>query len=141
MTMSTSTTVRGFSATGSAVCTGSDIYLLSGCVWYTAAARYLFGGEPVVRDRAEPGQVPPDLVQTSARQVAVSVFRCPGRAQCLLLLRETVAKLIGAELDEVVFVPNATHALNTVLRNFEWREGDVIVGCPSLHRIRSMHTS
>ena len=39
-----------------------------------------------------------------------------------------MAKLIGAETDEVVLVPNATHALNVVLRNFEWREGDVIVG-------------
>ncbi|EIW57456.1 PLP-dependent transferase [Trametes versicolor FP-101664 SS1] len=46
----------------------------------------------------------------------------------LVQSRHTVAKLIGAELDEVVLVPNATHALNTVLRNFEWREGDVIVG-------------
>nr|AUN37957.1 L-cysteine desulfhydrase 1 [Ganoderma lucidum] len=41
---------------------------------------------------------------------------------------EAVAKLIGAEADEVVLVPNATHALNTVLRNFEWRDGDVLVG-------------
>lgn len=52
-------------------------------------------------------------------------------ADAPLPLRQTVAKLIGAELDEVVLVPNATHALNTVLRNFEWREGDVIVGCSS----------
>ncbi|KAI1797221.1 PLP-dependent transferase [Ganoderma leucocontextum] len=42
--------------------------------------------------------------------------------------REALAKLIGAEADEVVLVPNATHALNTVLRNFEWRDGDVLIG-------------
>ena len=34
----------------------------------------------------------------------------------------------GADADEVVLVPNATHALNTVMRNFEWRKGDVIIG-------------
>ena len=32
-----------------------------------------------------------------------------------------------ADTDEIVLVSNATTALNTVLRNFEWREGDVIV--------------
>ena len=42
--------------------------------------------------------------------------------------REAVAGLIGAGADEVVLVPNATHALNTVLRNFEWREGDLLIG-------------
>ena len=41
--------------------------------------------------------------------------------------RARVAKLIGAETDEVVFVPNATHGVNTVLRNFEWHEGDVLI--------------
>ena len=43
------------------------------------------------------------------------------------LCRAAVAKLIGAETDEVVLVPNASHAYNVVLRNFEWREGDVII--------------
>ncbi|KAH9902931.1 PLP-dependent transferase [Cubamyces lactineus] len=47
--------------------------------------------------------------------------------------RESVAKLIEAETDEVVLVPNATHALNTVLRNFEWREGDVIIGATTTY--------
>lgn len=35
---------------------------------------------------------------------------------------------MGADRDEVVFAPNATLALNTVLRNFEWRQGDLLVG-------------
>ncbi|KAF9269544.1 PLP-dependent transferase [Marasmius fiardii PR-910] len=44
--------------------------------------------------------------------------------------REKVAKLVGvADVDEVVFVNNASHGVNTVLRNFIWEEGDVIVTC------------
>ena len=42
--------------------------------------------------------------------------------------REAIAKLVGAEADELVLVPNATHALNVVLRNFEWRDRDVLIG-------------
>ncbi|KAI0653063.1 PLP-dependent transferase [Cubamyces menziesii] len=47
--------------------------------------------------------------------------------------RSAIAKLIGADTDEVVFAPNATHALNTVLRNFEWREGDLLIGASTLY--------
>ncbi|KAG1729659.1 pyridoxal phosphate-dependent transferase [Suillus paluster] len=42
--------------------------------------------------------------------------------------RTRVAKLIGAETDECVLVNNTTHGIATVLRNFEWHEGDVIIG-------------
>ncbi|KAI1416571.1 aminotransferase family protein-like protein [Hypoxylon sp. FL1857] len=41
--------------------------------------------------------------------------------------REAVAPLLGAETDEVVFVPNALTAINTVLRNLKYRDGDVIL--------------
>ncbi|KAI0706789.1 hypothetical protein C8Q72DRAFT_757542, partial [Fomitopsis betulina] len=41
--------------------------------------------------------------------------------------RQRVADLVGAKHDELVLVPDATHGINTVLRNFEWKEGDVIV--------------
>ncbi|OTB14467.1 hypothetical protein K445DRAFT_318866 [Daldinia sp. EC12] len=41
--------------------------------------------------------------------------------------REAVAPLLGADADEVVFVPNALTAINTVLRNLTYRDGDVIV--------------
>ncbi|KAI1387442.1 PLP-dependent transferase [Hypoxylon trugodes] len=41
--------------------------------------------------------------------------------------RETVAPLLGAETDEVVFVPNALTAINTVLRNVTYQDGDVIL--------------
>lgn len=41
--------------------------------------------------------------------------------------RERVAKLIGAHVDECVLVPNAIHGVNTVLRNIDWKKGDVIL--------------
>ncbi|EIW53854.1 PLP-dependent transferase [Trametes versicolor FP-101664 SS1] len=47
--------------------------------------------------------------------------------------RESIANLVGADRDEIVFAPNATLALNTVLRNFEWRQGDLIVGATTLY--------
>lgn len=43
-------------------------------------------------------------------------------------VRARLAELVGAETDECVMVTNATHGVNTVLRNLEWKEGDVIVG-------------
>lgn len=48
----------------------------------------------------------------------------------LNLLKEAragVAPLLGVETDEVVFVPNATTGVNTVLRNLDYQEGDVIL--------------
>lgn len=41
--------------------------------------------------------------------------------------RKAVAPLLGVDVDEVVFVPNATTGVNTVLRNLKFEEGDVIV--------------
>ena len=41
--------------------------------------------------------------------------------------RAAIAPLLGVETDEVVFVPNATTGVNTVLRNLKWEEGDVVV--------------
>ena len=46
----------------------------------------------------------------------------------LVTARERIAQLIGAETDECVIVPNATHGINTVLRNLEWSHNDIIVG-------------
>lgn len=43
----------------------------------------------------------------------------------LLQSRAAVAPLLGADKDEVVFVPNATTGVNTVLRNLHFNEGDV----------------
>ena len=45
----------------------------------------------------------------------------------LVAVRTRVADLIGAQADECVLVPNTTHCVNTVLRNLEWHEDDIIV--------------
>ncbi|KAG1822027.1 pyridoxal phosphate-dependent transferase [Suillus subaureus] len=47
--------------------------------------------------------------------------------------RTRVAKLIGAETDECVLVNNTSHGIATVLRNFEWNEGDIIIGTTTTH--------
>ena len=49
--------------------------------------------------------------------------------------RERVAKLIGAEVDECVLVPNATHGVGTVLRNIDWKKGDVIIKSTDIETI------
>ncbi|KAJ3565042.1 hypothetical protein NPX13_g7640 [Xylaria arbuscula] len=45
----------------------------------------------------------------------------------LLEARQAVAPLLGADAEEVVFVPNALTGINTVLRNLSYVEGDVIL--------------
>ena len=47
-------------------------------------------------------------------------------------VRAAVAALVGASPDECVFVPNVSHGVSTVLRNFEWKQGDYIVTSTSL---------
>jgi selenocysteine lyase/cysteine desulfurase len=41
--------------------------------------------------------------------------------------REAVAPLLGVPVNEVVFVPNATTGVNTVLRNLKFLAGDVVL--------------
>lgn len=41
--------------------------------------------------------------------------------------RSLIAPFLGVSPDEVVFVPNATTGVNTVLRNIKFEEGDVVV--------------
>ena len=43
--------------------------------------------------------------------------------------RSAVAELLHAEPSTLVFVPNASTALNTVLRSLAWEGGDVILTC------------
>lgn len=53
------------------------------------------------------------------------------RVNCINYLtrvRERVAKFIGAETDECVIVNNTSHGIATVLRNFTFNEGDILVG-------------
>ncbi|KAJ7837375.1 PLP-dependent transferase [Mycena olivaceomarginata] len=44
----------------------------------------------------------------------------------LINVRQRIAALIGAKTDECVLVPNASHAISTVLRNIEWQKDDVM---------------
>jgi selenocysteine lyase/cysteine desulfurase len=46
----------------------------------------------------------------------------------LTAVREQVAQLIGAPTDECVIVQNTSVGIATVLRNFAWRDGDVLIG-------------
>ncbi|KAI0349361.1 PLP-dependent transferase [Trametes cingulata] len=75
----------------------------------------------------------------AATRLGYEIERSPDKMYRQLFLpliakaRDGVAKLVGAETDEVVFAPNATHAINTVLRNFEWREGDLLIGATTLY--------
>jgi selenocysteine lyase/cysteine desulfurase len=41
--------------------------------------------------------------------------------------RHRMAEFVGAGPNEVVFVPNASHGLNTVLRNLIWNKEDIII--------------
>lgn len=62
------------------------------------------------------------------------VFYRPSPYSYRPMLKEickTIAKMLHAEPDECVLVPNATHGINTVLRNFQWEEGDILVECES----------
>ncbi|KAA1467437.1 PLP-dependent transferase [Dentipellis sp. KUC8613] len=52
----------------------------------------------------------------------------------LLTARTRVANLINADPDEVVFVPNASHGIHTVLWNFNWNKRDIIVGTTTTYR-------
>ncbi len=48
----------------------------------------------------------------------------------LVAVRAKVASIIGvSDVDEVVLTPNASHGVDTVLKNFMWEAGDVIVTC------------
>ncbi|KAI2628813.1 aminotransferase family protein-like protein [Hypoxylon sp. NC1633] len=62
--------------------------------------------------------------ETDARPDTFIRFTYP---RLLREAREAVAPLLGAETDEVVFVPNVLTAINTVLRNLTYKDGDVIL--------------
>ena len=48
----------------------------------------------------------------------------------LAAVRERLSRFIGVkDADEVVLVPNASHGLNTILRDFTWDAEDTIVVC------------
>jgi selenocysteine lyase/cysteine desulfurase len=75
----------------------------------------------------------PNLVREAADKLTTLVERNPDKFMrftslpLLTHVRERLAKFIGAETDEVVLVPNASHGINTVLKNFEWQQGDILI--------------
>lgn len=62
--------------------------------------------------------------QTESRSDPFIRFTIP---KLLRESREAVAPLLGASVEEVVFVPNATTGVNTVLRNLKYSDGDIIL--------------
>jgi selenocysteine lyase/cysteine desulfurase len=64
---------------------------------------------------------------------AIDIFIRRKLEPMLVEVRKQLAPIINAELDELVLVPNATHGVNTVAMNIDWKDGDVIVVCESLH--------
>lgn len=55
------------------------------------------------------------------------VFIRYGQPAYLYESRKAVAKLLNIPLNETVFVKNASTGVNTVLRNLQYKEGDIIV--------------
>jgi hercynylcysteine S-oxide lyase len=81
----------------------------------------------------------PKIVMDAAQQLGRRIEANPDRFHLLeykpLLVktRQQISAMIGAQTDEVVLVSNVTLAINTVLRNFNWNEGDMIITCSSFH--------
>ncbi|KAH9479107.1 Hercynylcysteine sulfoxide lyase [Psilocybe cubensis] len=77
----------------------------------------------------------PKPVQLAVDELTEKIEACPdlfhkfSYLPMLVESRARVASLIGAKTDEVVFVENASMGINTILRNFEWEEGDMIISC------------
>ncbi|KAH6876677.1 lolT-1 [Coprinopsis sp. MPI-PUGE-AT-0042] len=75
----------------------------------------------------------PKIVMDAAQQLGRRIEANPDRFHLLeykpLLVktRQQIAAMVGAQTDEVVLVSNVTLAINTVLRNFHWNEGDMII--------------
>lgn len=63
-------------------------------------------------------------LETEARPDTFIRYTYP---KLLQAARSAIAPLLGADVDEVVFIPNATTGINTVLRNIDFQEGDVVI--------------
>ncbi|KAI1499500.1 aminotransferase family protein-like protein [Biscogniauxia marginata] len=87
---------------------------------YTPLNHGSFGASPsVVRDYQHKLQR-----ETEARPDTFIRFVYPEQ---LRQARGAIAPFLGADVDEVVFVPNALTGVNTVLRNLTYQDGDVIL--------------
>ncbi|KAJ7477908.1 pyridoxal phosphate-dependent transferase [Mycena galericulata] len=47
--------------------------------------------------------------------------------------RTEIADFVHAKPSEIVLVRNTSHGLNTILRSFDWREGDILVTCSTTY--------
>lgn len=63
-------------------------------------------------------------LETEARPDTFLRYTYP---KLLQAARSAIAPLLGANVDEVVFIPNATTGINTVLRNIDFKEGDAVI--------------
>lgn len=50
-------------------------------------------------------------------------------AGMLARVREALAELVQVEKEEIVIVPSASHGINTVLWNIDWKPQDLILVC------------
>ena len=41
--------------------------------------------------------------------------------------RVRIASMVGADPEDLVFIPSSSHSIDTVLHNFEWTSDDVIL--------------
>ncbi|HWE38745.1 MAG TPA: aminotransferase class V-fold PLP-dependent enzyme [Isosphaeraceae bacterium] len=60
-------------------------------------------------------------------QARNGVVHWPDWEKKLEATRRDLARLIGAEVDEIAFVNSTTHGINIVAEGFPWREGDNVV--------------
>ncbi|KIK70144.1 hypothetical protein GYMLUDRAFT_53247 [Collybiopsis luxurians FD-317 M1] len=96
--------------------------------------RSCFGFDPeyINMNHGAYGSVPVP-VEEAVRAYYAMVERNPDlfhrftRADLIRDARERLAKFVGAaDTDEVVFVPNTSHGLNAILRDFIWEKDDII---------------
>ncbi|MBM84681.1 MAG: cysteine desulfurase [Rhodospirillaceae bacterium] len=56
----------------------------------------------------------------------------PSMFELIERTRESYARLINAEPDEVAFTKNVSEGLNIIISSYEWQPGDNVVLCPDL---------
>ncbi|KAH9934339.1 pyridoxal phosphate-dependent transferase [Fomitopsis serialis] len=103
-------------------------------VAFGRAARSLFQLDPEYTNlnHGTAGAVP-RYVEDASRELDAEMSLNPDRfiwfeyRPRLEKVRAQMATLIGAQQHECVFVPNVSHGINTVLRNFEWGESDTLL--------------
>jgi selenocysteine lyase/cysteine desulfurase len=60
-------------------------------------------------------------------QVHDGVVGWPAREGRIEAIRDQVARLVGADRDEIAFIASTTHGIGLVAEGFPWREGDNVV--------------